>query len=120
MRPHQTELHKSRPLPAEEPTTGLSTEDKEKQREKASCIMFIKFKDGNKRSFWSNEWKKPYKYKHIGEAINEQMRLFEKYFRKHTASAAIFDTRTNKNIEKENKIYQFENGVWNLVKSVSW
>jgi hypothetical protein len=107
-------------MPTEEPTKKLSDENWAKQREKASCFMYIKFKDGNKRGFWSNEWRKPYSIKHIGDGVNEQMRLFEKYFRKHAASAAIFDTRTNKKMCSENKVYQFENGVWNHVKSFSW
>ncbi|TDB66841.1 hypothetical protein [Arundinibacter roseus] len=97
----------------------LTQEQKDKQRKMASCYMVVNFHDGNEWSKWSNEWAQP-RIRNIGDAVNEMFRIMETYFRGKVHSAAIFDTRINKDTGAENKIYQFENGVWKMEKQFNW
>jgi hypothetical protein len=97
----------------------LSPEKKELQKKMASCKMVIKFHDANTWSKWSNEYAQP-RIVNISDGVNEMFRIFEKYFRRSTHSAAIFDTRESKEIGAHNKIYQFEKGVWTMVQPFHW
>lgn len=108
-----------KPNLAEKKPYSLSPEKKALQKEKASCYMVIRFNDGNTWSKWSNEYDQKW-ILNISDAINEMFRIFDKSFRRNTASAAIFDTREHKTIGAHNKIYQFENGTWKIVQDFTW
>lgn len=98
----------------------LTDEQKEKQRQLATACLVIKFNDGNEFKKWSNEWAQPNKFRNISEAINELFRLFGKYWEGSTYSAALFDVRVQKHFSADNKVYQYENGQWKLVKPINW
>ena len=83
--------------------------------------MVVKFHDGNSWSKWSNEYAQPNKFLNISDSINEMFRIVaDPKWRGRVASAAIFDTRTDKRFGSHNKIYQFENGTWKMVKPFTW
>ncbi len=98
----------------------LTDEQKEKQRRMATAYLVVKFNDGNEFRKWSNEWAQPNKLRNISEAINDLFRVFAKYWEHNTYSAAIFDVRVQKYGSAENKVYQYENGVWKTVKPFGW
>lgn len=100
-------------------TNQLSPENRELQKQKASCYMVIKFHDGRSWSKWSNEFKQPNLIVNIGDGINEMFRVFDKYFAKSAHSAAIFDTRISKTAGAHNKIWQWDKG-WRCVQGVTW
>ncbi|GAB2780532.1 hypothetical protein GCM10027275_25100 [Rhabdobacter roseus] len=97
----------------------LTEEQKAKQKSMASCYMVVKFHDGNQWSKWSNEWAQP-RIRNINDAINEMFRIMEQYFKGRVHSAAIFDTRMTKDARADNKIYQYENGCWQIEKPFTW
>lgn len=98
----------------------LTDEQKALQREHASCCIIVKFRDGNSIKKWSNEWAQPHKGG-LEEWIRELKRVFEIYWRKNAADAAIFDVRFQKDCigsERDqacNKLFQFTNGEWRAV-----
>lgn len=98
----------------------LPLENKQAQKQKATCYMVIKFHDGNKWSKWSNEHAQPNKFLNINDSINEMFRIFNKYFTGKVHSGAIFDVRVEKTPGAHNKIYQFEKGYWKMEKQISW
>lgn len=118
----QKQLQKKRNQAERKP---LTDEQKATQRDKASCLLVIRFRDGNYWTKWSNEWKQPHKGA-INVWINELMRVCEDYFKGNIDQAAIYDVRTRKDMigsERDpncNKIYQYEKGTWRLVRPISW
>lgn len=99
----------------------LSPEDREKQRSMASVVMVARFSNREAPwKKWSNEWKQPKKIVNINDAINEMMRIVEAWPKRNIVGVALFDVRATKSISAENKIYQYENGSWNMLKPVSW
>ena len=98
----------------------LTDEQKAKQQRMATACLVIKFNDGKKFLKWSNEWAQPNKFRNINEAVNELFRLFGKYWEYNTYSAAIFDVRETNDFSAKNKVYQYENGVWQIVNPLIW
>lgn len=99
----------------------MSAEDIEKMKQAASCYMVVQFHNNPKPfSIWSRESQDP-KIHNISDAINKMFWIFNRPQWKGTvASAAIFDVRRIKKPTAENKIYQWEKGVWRLINQPIW
>lgn len=103
------------------PYKPMSQEALEKMKAMASCYMVVQFRN-NPRPFsmWSRESQDP-RITNISDAINRFFYIFDRpEWRGQVESAAIFDVRRIKKPCAENKIYQYERGVWQLVNAPSW
>ncbi|MDI9872128.1 hypothetical protein [Flectobacillus roseus] len=94
----------------------LPPEVAERKREMSSCALIVEFQDGNKRLYWTNEFSAncpTWKRGNI-QILTEEFRAWD-FFTKmahKVKSAAIFDTRTNKQLKPEYKLVSFERGLW--------
>jgi hypothetical protein len=80
----------------------------------ASCVLVVKFFDSeHSRTFWSNDLFKPkisanYWANHLRNLVDDT-------WSSKVETAAIFDTRVQKHPDKNNKLWQFENGKWDYI-----
>lgn len=80
----------------------------------ASCLLVVKFFDQeHSRSFWSNDLFKPkvsanYWTHHFRNLIDDT-------WSGKVESAAIFDTRVQKQAGRDNRLWQFETGKWDYI-----
>jgi len=112
---------KGRKFYGDRPSKPMTPEAIEKMKAAASAYMVVQFRN-NPRPFsmWSKESQNP-RISNINDAINSFFRIFERpQWRGQVESAAIFDVRFTKKPCAENKIYQYEGGIWRLVNPVSW
>ena len=95
---------------------ALPPETAARKKEMSSVALIVEFTDGNSRLYWTNEfsanfpsWKK--KNIQVLTADFKDWDFFKKLAHR-VKSAAIFDTRTVKELKQEYKLIEFQRGVW--------
>ena len=99
----------------------MSPEEIQKMKQAASAYMVVQFHNNDKPfSMWSRESQNR-KIVNINDAVNHLKRIFARpQWNGMVAGAAIFDVRQIKKATADNKIFQWEKGVWIQVNPVSW
>lgn len=96
----------------------LPPETVERKRQMSSVALVVEFEDGNVRKFWTNEFTASFPKWKRGQifTLSDEFKSWEffkspKYYGK-IRTAAIFDTRNDKTLNQEYKLFSYSRGLW--------
>lgn len=96
----------------------LPAETAARKKEMSSVALIVEFEDGNRRLFWTNEFASNFPQFKRGKIriLCDEFQTWELFnapkYNGKIRSAAIFDTRIEKNLKQEYKLMNYDRGLW--------
>ncbi|MPR36523.1 hypothetical protein GBK04_25085 [Cytophagaceae bacterium SJW1-29] len=100
----------------------MKDDDREAMIRESRACMSVKFHNNPKSMLFWSKCNQRKQHRSLSDAVNYLMWLVNEYkdWQGCVATAAIFDTRSDKGTSASNKMYQYERGRWELMENATF